>query len=1146
MAPLPGPNQLGGPGSLRSGRIIASFDTTAIGRGLQQLGAGLADAGQSFAAADKERQQEKTLIEGYSADASLKNTRLGVERAFEYDPDYSTFGTRFDAQMKAAREQHAAGISDPKARERFLAQSAIEDAAARDRILTLGLRKERETKQVRLIESLDGYRNLATDPRLDEPTRANARNNIAELITENERTGLFSPEQAYKLRQANIEDAKVTFAKLWVDENKDSVLRPPPATSADPVTAVAARIMGAESGGDPTAENSRSSASGVGQFIDSTWVATVRKHRPDLSGMSDQAIIGMKSDPALGREMTIAHTQDNADILARARLPVTPANLYLAHFAGSDGAVRVLTASDDRSVLSVLGPRAVRDNPQLEGKNIGWLKQWAAEKMGGAAGTAPALDLGPDTQLDAGTFKSRHYTWQDLRNDRWSTSTVSSRAVNALDWVTDQFGSKLKITSGYRAPNHPAESAKARPGQHTHGQAIDIDVSGMSDAEKSRLVALFVQSGARGIGHYPPGSGGAGTIHVDFRAGRGKQPDGLALWYGGQPYANGEAWFKNGIEQGRASRGAGAPGVATLPPNYGELNPSQRYEVDQFIDARRKEQEAADRERRIEARVGLESVITNAPAAIQNTGRYDQPLPTVEQFVDAYGEEGFAKHEEFTAAVETSRDVFDMRTMSKDEIERTVADATPVSTGNDAALETKRYDALSNAASAILKARDADPVGYVMQTVPAVRQAWEGVQPGTDGFAAAVQATTAAQMALGIDPAKIQPLPKEMAGTAATMFGNVELPEGDRIGALTSAVFSTPDPEQRRAIFKQLVAAGVPEHVEGALQAFERGDEGAARRLVQAALIDPSKLPGKVPFKPLEIDESIQNTLLADGAVGDIYYGLSDGTVENFEKAKRDATLLNRAVTLRVMAGEDLATATEAAGKDLFGNVVPLPSDDRANAQILIPADTDPEPVLNMLQAYKRDVAMTLSQVARAEIDRANPAVGTRAVLETTVQNRIEDMMESGYFAERNGGYVFMDPFTGLPVAGMDGAPLVMDKTGYRAVTAPPAMVREQTLQERITGAAEEPTITVTPGRQRADTTGRAAGNMAERSVPVEQPAVAQPPQAPAEPSAPGMPGWQERTMQTLQGGGVPSPSDMTPSVGDVTGEALRRLLGGN
>jgi hypothetical protein len=438
-----------------------------------------------------------------------------------------------------------------------------------------------------------------------------------------------------------------------------------------------------------------------------------------------------------------------------------------------------------------------------------------------------------------------------------------------------------------------------------------------------------------------------------------------------------------------------------------------------------------------------------------------------------------------------------------------------------------------------------------------------------------VQATTAAQMALGIDPAKIQPLPKEMAGTAATMFGNVELPEGDRIGALTSAIFSTPDPEQRRAIFKQLVAAGVPEHVEGALDAMERGDTAAATRLLRAATIDPTKIRLPNGVKDAAVTAALTDAMFM--GAGDptsetfsgtsdpaafIYYGLYQPTEANTAKMLRDQALADRALKMRLMSGEPLETAAAAVVKDIIGDVQPFTggihaeTGDYINAEILIPTGTDPLPALNLMKAYKRDVYMALSSLPQDILGTLPTADGRRPLLTDAVQERIDNIVSEGYFAERNGGWVFIDPYTDRAIAGPDGAPLVFDTTGYRSLYPTPAGAADEAkgrspiLSERIQAenpfnAADEPTITVTPGRQRADTTGRAAGNMAERLVPVEQPAAAQP-QSPAEQPAPGTPGWQERTMQTLQGGGIPSPSDMTPSVGDVTGEALRRLLGGN
>src|SRR5262245_9774873 len=54
-------------------------------------------------------------------------------------------------------------------------------------------------------------------------------------------------------------------------------------TAAFTVDAVVERIIDAESGGDPNVKNKRSSASGLGQFLDETWLDMIRAHRPDLA-----------------------------------------------------------------------------------------------------------------------------------------------------------------------------------------------------------------------------------------------------------------------------------------------------------------------------------------------------------------------------------------------------------------------------------------------------------------------------------------------------------------------------------------------------------------------------------------------------------------------------------------------------------------------------------------------------------------------------------------------------------------------------------------------------------------------------------------------------------------------------------------------
>jgi hypothetical protein len=143
-----------------------------------------------------------------------------------------------------------------------------------------------------------------------------------------------------------------------------------------------------ESGGDPFARNPRSSAGGLGQFIDSTWLATVKKHRPDIAeGKTDAQILQLKFNPALSREMTAAYASDNQGYLKARGIEPNAGNTYLAHFAGPQGAA-ALHGNPEAPVESILSRDAIAANPFLRGKTGQDVIDWAARKGNGQPSNA--------------------------------------------------------------------------------------------------------------------------------------------------------------------------------------------------------------------------------------------------------------------------------------------------------------------------------------------------------------------------------------------------------------------------------------------------------------------------------------------------------------------------------------------------------------------------------------------------------------------------------------------------------------------------------------------------------------------------------------------------------------------------------------
>jgi hypothetical protein len=134
-----------------------------------------------------------------------------------------------------------------------------------------------------------------------------------------------------------------------------------------------------ESGDRPYVKASSSSASGLFQFVKSSWLAEGGQWGDDPT----QAFGGLRPSPEeqLGRAKSF--TQKNANYLAQHKIPINRASLYAAHFLGAETAAKVIAANINERADLLAGDAASRANPAvLQHKTVAQFLSWLHGKTG--------------------------------------------------------------------------------------------------------------------------------------------------------------------------------------------------------------------------------------------------------------------------------------------------------------------------------------------------------------------------------------------------------------------------------------------------------------------------------------------------------------------------------------------------------------------------------------------------------------------------------------------------------------------------------------------------------------------------------------------------------------------------------------------
>jgi hypothetical protein len=183
-----------------------------------------------------------------------------------------------------------------------------------------------------------------------------------------------------------------------------------------------------ESSLKPSAQSSTSSAAGLFQFIDQTWLGLLKQHgaqhglgnyaaaiSKDADGRyhaetgSKQSIMALRKDPETAALMAGEYAKSTQGTM-RASLgrEVCGGELYAAHFLGPDAACKLIKAAgnDPTASAAALFPQAASANKSVffhEGgaaKSVREVYDWAMKQPGGAGTVRLPADAAPTLALD--------------------------------------------------------------------------------------------------------------------------------------------------------------------------------------------------------------------------------------------------------------------------------------------------------------------------------------------------------------------------------------------------------------------------------------------------------------------------------------------------------------------------------------------------------------------------------------------------------------------------------------------------------------------------------------------------------------------------------------------------------------------------
>lgn len=476
---LPGAEDLSNPVSGRAGRPIASFDTSAIGRGVAQLGGGAQSLAANLKIRETQARETVDKIKLFETESRYQQFRSAQAQELTAAGDKAEPGAfGFKEQYQGAYKEAAKKFMSTVPAELKPVYDAKLFSTEESLINGEGGAGDFERKQRKAYyktsvdEGLTAIESrLYSDPSKFDDAVFEGNNYIDSIPDED-----VNPIEKDALRRGW--KAKAQLAALNGMKPADRLRALGEAPGQDDIINA---MQGVESEGDPDAVSNKG-AIGLMQVMPDTAVEIAGELQDPNFPKDPAAQAEYLKDPAVSEQYGTYYF-----------------NKMLARYDGDTEAA--LIAFNGGAARADKWLASSRNDAVIPQESADYYKKVLARTKGGAVVGARESG-GKEQPIIIGN--------QSGRVGSADVAGVNSVVMDRFKKVQNAFGASVPIVSGFRDPERNAKAGGARKSEHMHGNALDLDVSKLSNEDRVRLIQTASSLGFTGIGVY------ANSLHLDI------------------------------------------------------------------------------------------------------------------------------------------------------------------------------------------------------------------------------------------------------------------------------------------------------------------------------------------------------------------------------------------------------------------------------------------------------------------------------------------------------------------------------------------------------------------------------------------------------------------------------------------------------